>query len=134
MPADTKECPFCSEEIKTTARKCKHCGEWLPQGRDAASIPATFTLAPPSTLPCASVKRGQVLDLLSHLVDKNLAVYEEGEHGQGRYRLLETVRQYAREKLMESGAGAVRRDRHRDSFLGLAEETAPHLVGPEQTR
>ena len=26
---DLKKCPFCAEEIKTTAKKCKHCGEWL---------------------------------------------------------------------------------------------------------
>jgi non-specific serine/threonine protein kinase len=133
MPADTKECPFCSEEIKTTAKKCKHCGEWLPQGRDAASIPAPVTLAPPNTLPCALVKRGQVLDLLSHLVDKNLVVYEEDAHGQGRYRLLETVRQYGRDRLLESGAGEAARQRHLTHFVSLAEEAARHIYGAGQT-
>jgi hypothetical protein len=29
MNLDTKECPFCAEEIKAAAKKCKHCGEWL---------------------------------------------------------------------------------------------------------
>ena len=26
---DIKQCPYCGEEILTTAKKCKHCGEWL---------------------------------------------------------------------------------------------------------
>lgn len=30
MNLDTKECPFCAEEIKAAAKKCKHCGEWMP--------------------------------------------------------------------------------------------------------
>jgi tetratricopeptide (TPR) repeat protein len=70
----------------------------------------------------------------SHLVDKNLVVYEEDERGQGRYRLLETVRQYAGDRLMESGGGEARRTRHRDHFLALAEEAEPKLRGPEQGR
>jgi tetratricopeptide (TPR) repeat protein len=75
----------------------------------------------------------QVLDLLSALVDKSLVVYEQGENGQGRYHLLETVRQYARDRLMESGgAGQTPRERHRDHFLALAEEAKPKLRGPEQ--
>ena len=49
-----------------------------------------------------------------------------------RYRLLETVRQYAREKLVESGGGEAVRERHRDYFLALAEEAEPKLIGAEQ--
>jgi non-specific serine/threonine protein kinase len=75
-----------------------------------------------------SLGGGQILDLLSHLVDKSLAVYEEDENGQGRYRLLETVRQYARGRLMESGEGEAVRRRHRDHFLRLAEEVAPYSI------
>jgi predicted ATPase len=45
----------------------------------------------------------QIIDLLSALVEKSLVVYEEGEDGQGRYRLLDTVRQYGRDRLLETG-------------------------------
>lgn len=43
------------------------------------------------------------------------------------------MRQYSRDRLHESGEGEARRNRHRDHFVALAEEAAPHLVGQEQT-
>ena len=72
----------------------------------------------------------EVLDLLSGLVNKSLVVYDEEEGS--RYRLLETVRQYASEILGASEAAANSRARHRDYFLSLAEEAEPLLNGPEQ--
>ncbi|MDT5174729.1 MAG: hypothetical protein QOG37_1980 [Mycobacterium sp.] len=65
------------------------------------------------------VERFQVLDLLTLLVDKSLVVAESAS-GRTRYRLLETVRQYALEKLGESGHAAAVRARHRDYYTGLA--------------
>ncbi len=77
------------------------------------------------------VQNLEVLDLLSSLVDKSLVVVEEkGETY--RYRLLETVRQYARERLLEGGGGKAVRDRHLEFFLMLAEETESRLTGPAQ--
>ena len=67
------------------------------------------------------------LDLLTSLVDKSLVQVEEGDDGERRYRLLETLRQYGLEKLTEHGELAEARDRHRDYFLALAEELAPTL-------
>ena len=61
----------------------------------------------------------QVLDLLSLLVDKSLVV-AENSGGRTRYRLLETVRQYALEKLGESGEADAVRSRHRDHYTALA--------------
>ncbi len=72
-----------------------------------------------------------VLDLLSGLVDKSLVVVERGEE-ETRYRLLETVRQYAREKLDEAGEEGAIRDRHADFFFAMAEEAEPELAGAEQ--
>jgi tetratricopeptide (TPR) repeat protein len=69
-----------------------------------------------------TVEPWEVLDLLTSLVQKSLAVYEEDEHGHGRYRLLETVRQYARDRLLEAEDTVDVRDQHRDWFLALAEE------------
>jgi len=75
------------------------------------------------------VSRTDVLGLLANLVDKSLVTLEaEGE----RYRLLETVRQYAQEKLDESGEADQTRRRHLDFFLVLAEQASSRLVGPDQ--
>ncbi len=67
-----------------------------------------------------------VLDLLSRLVDKSLLVAEVTQ-GQSRYHLLETIRDYARRKLAESGETAAARDRHLQYFVAWAEKAAPHL-------
>ncbi len=65
------------------------------------------------------IERFQVLDLLTLLVDKSLIVAENAS-GRTRYRLLETVRQYALEKLGESGEADDVRTRHRDHYTALA--------------
>jgi predicted ATPase len=60
-----------------------------------------------------------VLDLLTLLVDKSLVV-TDNSRGRTRYRLLETVRHYAAEKLGESGEADAVRARHRDHYTALA--------------
>ena len=65
------------------------------------------------------VERYQVLDQLTLLVDKSLVVADDAG-GRTRYRLLETVRQYALEKLGESGEADAVRARHRDHYTALA--------------
>ena len=65
------------------------------------------------------VERYQVLDQLALLVDKSLVVADESG-GRTRYRMLETVRQYALEKLGESGEADAVRTRHRDHYTALA--------------
>ena len=70
------------------------------------------------------VERYQVLDLLTLLVDKSLVVAEEGRRAT-RYRMLETVRQYAQEKLGESGEGDVIRTQHRDFYVAMAAHLEP---------
>ncbi len=79
-----------------------------------------------------AVEDWEVLDLLTALVDKSLVVYEEGEDGQGRYRLLETVRQYAAERLEERGEAGTVQDNHLSWCVALAEEAEPQLTGPNQ--
>jgi predicted ATPase/class 3 adenylate cyclase/DNA-binding CsgD family transcriptional regulator len=74
------------------------------------------------------VERFQVLDLLTLLVDKSLVVAEH-TGGATRYRLLETVRQYALEKLGESGEADTVRARHRDYYTSFA---ALRRAGREQ--
>jgi predicted ATPase/DNA-binding CsgD family transcriptional regulator len=69
----------------------------------------------------------EILDLISSLVNKSLVVAETVGRAQARYRLLETIREYALEKLKEAGEKARLRDRHLDLFLARAEEAAPKL-------
>ena len=61
------------------------------------------------------------LDLLTRLVDKSLVVIDREQGSEARYSLLETIRQYAREKLNDSGEGEQIRARHLDYFLKLVQ-------------
>ncbi len=75
---------------------------------------------------------GDMLDLMSLLVNKSLVVIER-EHGEDtRYRLLGTIRQYADEKLTAAGEREAIRDRHLSYFLSLAEFAEFELTGPDQ--
>jgi predicted ATPase/DNA-binding CsgD family transcriptional regulator len=76
------------------------------------------------------IEEGEVLDLLSGLVEKSLVVASGSDEGGVRYRLLEPVRQYAREKLEESGETQAAKRAHAGYFLALAEEAEPELFGP----
>jgi predicted ATPase/DNA-binding SARP family transcriptional activator len=84
------------------------------------------------------VESRMVLDLLSALVDKSLVVAEEGgEKGASsylRYRMLEPVRQYAREKLEECAEAPEVLRRYAEYYLALAERADPELLGPDQGR
>jgi DNA-binding CsgD family transcriptional regulator/Flp pilus assembly protein TadD len=73
-----------------------------------------------------------VLELLSRLVDKSLVVAKENWETGARYRMLEPIRQYAREKLRVSGEAEAVSRRHAEFFLALAEEAEPELKGPRQ--
>jgi predicted ATPase/DNA-binding CsgD family transcriptional regulator len=77
------------------------------------------------------LERDEMLELLSHLVDKSLVVVRE-QDGQTRYRLLETVHQYGGEKLEESGEAGQVQERHARYYLTLAEEAEPELKGEQQ--
>lgn len=77
------------------------------------------------------IQEFEILDWLTKLVDKSL-VQMEDQQGEARYHLLETVRQYAREKLLEAGEADRFRDAHLNYFVRFAEAAAPLLFGPEQ--
>jgi len=75
----------------------------------------------------------EILDLLSQLVNKSLViVIEHSQSGETRYRMLETIRQYTREKLLETGGSEIIRDRHLAYFVKLTEQAEPELYGPNQ--
>jgi predicted ATPase len=73
----------------------------------------------------------EVVDLLAALTDKSL-IQADTTLTPTRYRMLETIRQYAQERLAERGATAAARRRHAFWFLKLAEMAEPHLTGRNQ--
>ena len=74
------------------------------------------------------IDRSSALELLSELVDKSLVDVVTGVES-SRYRLLETVRRYAAEKLVASGEESAVKDRHLDFYVQLAERAEPQLEG-----
>ena len=112
-----------------------------------------FTLEAAETICTDTVKEkvgirpNEILALLTHLVNKSLVLVEEAPSDEGiseedssfeeregevRYRLLETIRQYAQDKLLEAGEGLILRGRHLKWAQGLAEQAEPELQGPDQ--
>ena len=73
-----------------------------------------------------------VLEDLALLVDKSLLRQAEGPDGEPRFGMLETIREYAAERLEASGEAETPRRRHAEYFLALAEQAAPELLGPRQ--
>jgi predicted ATPase len=78
-----------------------------------------------------SIQSVDVLDLMTHLVDKSLVSMDELAV-EPRYRMLETIRQYAHEKSFEMGEDDAMRGRHRDWFAQWAEQGQAELTGPRQ--
>ncbi|MBK7780411.1 MAG: tetratricopeptide repeat protein [Ardenticatenia bacterium] len=77
------------------------------------------------------VQDQSVMDLLGQLLDKSLVAVEEFSD---RYELLETVREYGLERLVESGEVQVYRDRHADWYVRLAQAAAAEYRGPDQAQ
>jgi predicted ATPase/DNA-binding winged helix-turn-helix (wHTH) protein len=73
-----------------------------------------------------------VLDELGALVDKSLVVAEPDTLREPRYRMLETMRQYALDRLSAEGDGDAARTRHVDVYVALAEQAKDELFGPHQ--
>jgi predicted ATPase/DNA-binding SARP family transcriptional activator len=72
-----------------------------------------------------SVERGEVLELLTALTEKSLLL-TEGDSAP-RYRMLDTIKEYARDRLAEAGESDLARHAHLAYFTGLAETADPHL-------
>jgi predicted ATPase/class 3 adenylate cyclase len=86
---------------------------------------------------CQSVWAEDSLDLLTGLVDKSLVIADQELGGRRRYRMLETIRQYAGEKLADEKLADEResvliRNRHVEYYLALVEELEPKIRGQKQ--
>jgi predicted ATPase/class 3 adenylate cyclase/Tfp pilus assembly protein PilF len=79
-----------------------------------------------------SVETPEVMDLLTQLVDKSLVMVET-QGCVAWYRLLETVRQYGRDRLTAAGETAGIQTQHRNWYLDLTERAEPELRGPGQS-
>jgi len=72
-----------------------------------------------------------VLDTLTALADKSLLTIRHTDDGP-RYGMLETIREYSRDRLSDAGETVPLRRRHAEYFLEFAERAQPHLFGPRQ--
>jgi predicted ATPase/class 3 adenylate cyclase len=80
------------------------------------------------------VEIADVFDLLYALVDKSLVMIEPGHDGESRYTMLESLWDYADEKLIQLRETEKYRTRHLDYFVRFAEEAEAELMGPDQVR
>jgi non-specific serine/threonine protein kinase len=106
----------------------------LPDSLPGRGSPEQSTADENSPFPTGKEVGGgepDVLDLLTGLVDKSLVV-AEARDGATRYHPLETLRQYAQERLESSGEADMMRHRHAECYLALAEEAEPQLRGSRQ--
>jgi non-specific serine/threonine protein kinase len=103
--------------------------------RRLAVFAGGFTLEAAESICSHGMKASDILDLLGRLVEKSLVVVEQISGAEEtRYRLLETIRQYAIEKLAGAGEARETRDRHLEFFARLAEFAEPKMFGWESPR
>ena len=74
----------------------------------------------------------EIFDLMNSLADKSLLVVESGLNGEPRYTMLESIWDYADERLTQHGEGARFRRRHLEYFAQFAETARPHLFASDQ--
>jgi predicted ATPase/DNA-binding XRE family transcriptional regulator len=91
-----------------------------------------FSLEAAEVVGAAGDAGEDVLDLLGRLVEQSLVTAEVAGDGESRYGMLEPVRQYALEKLEESGEAEEARLRHAAFFADLVEHAAPELMRAKQ--
>ena len=96
-------------------------------------FPASFDAAAAVAVAGAGgLARWDILDSLTALVGKSMVVEEEGPDQTSRYRLLETMRAYARQQLAATGELDRLRRRHAEHYAAFAERAGPELTGPLQ--
>lgn len=104
------------EERRLFRRLGVYCGGWTLDAVEAL---------------CSDAAGSDVLELLSGLVEKSLVDRDE-PNGEPRFAMLETVREFAIERLVEAGEAPELQERHADYFLRLAERAEPELWGSRQ--
>jgi len=95
------------------------------------SLPAAEAVGAGSAQEGQAGRPGQVMDTLGALVDASL-VRPQTRHSESRFVLLDTIREYATERLRKAGEWTESRDRHAAYYLALAEPADADLAGPGQ--
>jgi predicted ATPase/class 3 adenylate cyclase len=110
---------LCPEDARTILRRLSvFTGGWRLEAAEAV-------------VAGGPIERERVAGLLAVLVDRSL-VERTVTAGDSRYRLLETIRQFAHGALVETGEAEAVSRRHCEWFAGLAEEAEPQLKGADQ--
>jgi non-specific serine/threonine protein kinase len=122
LEAAESVCGLRDEESGAGSREPVGLLEPIPDSR----LPTPSNTAA-STFPITNLVEG-----IASLMDKSLLKQEETGDGEARFSMLETIREYARERLRESGFAESVRGLHSAYFLALAERAEPELRGPEQ--
>ena len=99
--------------------------------RICGDMPEDVAALPPKAIP--GINDWQILALLSSLIERSLVLAEE-HHGEMRYRFLDTVREYAREKREERDENDVISQRHARFFLTFAEKAWKEMISPDAKR
>jgi predicted ATPase/transcriptional regulator with XRE-family HTH domain len=95
-------------------------------------FPGSFDAAAAADIAAADgLQRWDILDSLTSLVGKSLVAEEDGPGQTSRYRLLETMRAYARQHLAAGELGRLQH-RHAEHYAAFAERAGPEVVGPAQ--
>jgi predicted ATPase/DNA-binding CsgD family transcriptional regulator len=96
------------------------------------TLPAAEAVCCDSEQPCSAAPIGSVLDGLGSLLDQSLIQQTVGADGEARFKMLETIGEYARERLQASGEAEQIQERHVAYYLALAEQVELELMGPAQ--
>jgi len=103
--------------------------------RRLAIFAGSFTLEGIEEVCSQGMNRRDLLDLLGRLVDKSLVMVDvASSKTETRYRLLETIREYTRQKMDEAGENTELRNSHLEYFVGLAEEAEKNTFGADSVR
>ena len=96
-------------------------------------FPVSFDAAAAAAVAgAAGLQRWDILDSLTALVGKSMVAEEEGPDQTSRYRLLETMRAYARQQLAAAGEHDRLQRRHAEHYAAFAERAGPEVAGPAQ--
>jgi predicted ATPase/DNA-binding SARP family transcriptional activator len=120
-----------AEEKKLLGRCSIFAGGWTLE--TATALCQADIAAGPSTVVPENAS-WEVLDRLDSLVEKSLILAQPSTNGSPRYRMLETIREYALERLTETGEGESLRTRHVEWFIDLAEAAEAAMRGPNQAQ
>jgi predicted ATPase/DNA-binding XRE family transcriptional regulator len=116
------------EESELFRRLAVFAGGWTLESAEAVCAwplnPSDAEVAPVMTRRCGEI---DVLDGLNSLVDKSLVSREDGVDGEPRFRMLETIRAFAWERLVAAGEAEPLRQRHAEYYLSMVETTGALL-------